>query len=115
MHFVCVERAAYKTPSQHLFNVSIENGPQLRESDAVIAGDDLGTPVDTPFGRVGLQICYDLRFPAQAQHQRAAGADILTYPSAFTVPTGSAHWGTAACFFCPLCWSERVFNNQKRC
>jgi len=77
----------------HLFDVSIANGPQLRESDAVRAGSDLGgAPAATPFGRVGLQICYDLRFPEQARHQRALGADVLTYPSAFTVPTGRAHW-----------------------
>ena len=78
---------------QHLFFVNLSNGPTLRESDAVLAGENIVAPVKTPFGSVGLQICYDLRFPEVSRHQRALGATLLTYPSAFTVPTGQAHWG----------------------
>ena len=77
----------------HLFDVSIENGPKLRESDSVEQGGAIIDPFATPIGKVGLQICFDLRFPEPALALRARGAQILTYPSAFTVPTGKAgHW-----------------------
>jgi predicted amidohydrolase len=49
--------------------------------------------VQTSIGKIGLQTCYDLRFAELSVIQRARGADILTYPSAFTVKTGDAHWG----------------------
>ncbi|KAG0201159.1 8-oxoguanine glycosylase ogg1 [Mortierella sp. GBA30] len=76
----------------HLFDVDILSGPQLMESNHTIAGDRLVPPVSTPVGKVGLGICYDLRFPELAFGLRKAGAEILTYPSAFTVKTGEAHW-----------------------
>ncbi|KAF9406941.1 Carbon-nitrogen hydrolase, partial [Podila epigama] len=76
----------------HLFDVNIENGPILMESNTTAAGDKVVAPVSTPVGRVGLGICYDLRFPEMALALRRQGADILTYPSAFTVKTGEAHW-----------------------
>ncbi|KAF9563887.1 Nitrilase [Mortierella alpina] len=76
----------------HLFDVDILNGPRLMESSNTVAGDRLIPPVVTPVGQVGLGICYDLRFPELALGLRKAGAEILTYPSAFTVKTGQAHW-----------------------
>ncbi|KAF9961605.1 Nitrilase [Mortierella alpina] len=76
----------------HLFDVDILNGPRLMESSITVAGGQLVPPVQTPIGRVGLGICYDLRFPEMALGLRKAGAEILTYPSAFTVKTGQAHW-----------------------
>ena len=63
------------------------------ESNSTVAGDRLVSPVMTPAGKIGLGICYDLRFPELALRLRKAGAEILTYPSAFTVKTGQAHWG----------------------
>jgi deaminated glutathione amidase len=75
--------------------VNLTAGPQLRESDAVRPGDRMAPPVATPWGAVGVQTCYDVRFPEVARYQRRRGAHVLTYPSAFTVKTGQAHWGTA--------------------
>ncbi|KAF9116361.1 Carbon-nitrogen hydrolase [Mortierella sp. AM989] len=76
----------------HLFDVDIYNGPQLMESQNTVAGSKLVAPVSTPVGKVGLGICYDLRFPELALSLRKQGAEILTFPSAFTVKTGEAHW-----------------------
>ncbi|KAF9170561.1 Nitrilase [Mortierella sp. AD010] len=76
----------------HLFDVDIPNGPRLMESQNTVAGDKLVAPVSTPVGKVGLGICYDLRFPELALGLRRQGAEILTFPSAFTVKTGEAHW-----------------------
>ncbi|CAO2650282.1 Nn.00g015740.m01.CDS01 [Neocucurbitaria sp. VM-36] len=77
----------------HLFDVDIKNGPQLKESNSVEKGNEIINPFPTPLGLVGLQICFDLRFPEPALALRSRGAQILTYPSAFTVPTGNAgHW-----------------------
>lgn len=76
----------------HLFNLEIPNVVRLIESESYHAGERLPEPVDTPIGKVGLGICYDLRFGEMATAYAKAGADILTYPSSFTVPTGIHHW-----------------------
>ncbi|XP_028989048.1 deaminated glutathione amidase [Betta splendens] len=77
----------------HLFDVEIpERGVFLKESAFTIPGPSLVSPVQTPIGKVGLGICYDLRFPELSLALQTHGAEILTYPSAFTVPTGAAHW-----------------------
>jgi predicted amidohydrolase len=76
----------------HLFDVSVLNGPILMESKSTEPGDKIVKPIDTPFGRVGLGVCYDLRFPEFSTLLQKHGMDILTYPSAFTVKTGQAHW-----------------------
>lgn len=76
----------------HLFDVSIPGKVNLKESDYVKPGEAMVDPLDTPLGRVGLGICYDLRFPEHSLALTKAGAQILTFPSAFTVPTGLAHW-----------------------
>jgi predicted amidohydrolase len=75
----------------HLFDVSIPGRAELRESSRVAAGD---RPVvaATPWGPIGLTICYDLRFPELYRHLALAGARILLVPSAFTAYTGRAHW-----------------------
>lgn len=82
-----------KYQKTHLFNVDIKDGPRLMESDTTYAGNVIGQPVSTPLGRIGLQICYDLRFPELSIAQRNRGAELLTFPSAFTIKTGMAHWG----------------------
>ncbi|KAK7909921.1 hypothetical protein WMY93_014605 [Mugilogobius chulae] len=77
----------------HLFDVELpEKGISLKESSFTISGPSLIAPVQTPIGKVGLGICYDLRFPEFSVALQRQGVEILTYPSAFTVATGAAHW-----------------------
>lgn len=76
----------------HLFDIAISNGPILKESNSVEPGNVIPKPFETPIGKLGLAICYDIRFPELAIKHRDEGAQIITYPSAFTVKTGSAHW-----------------------
>lgn len=75
----------------HLFDVDLPTGESWRESSAYAPGESV-VAVDTPIGRIGMTICYDLRFSALFDALGAAGCDIIVVPSAFTVPTGSAHW-----------------------
>ena len=75
----------------HLFDVTLDNGETYRESSTIEPGEGVAT-VDTPAGRVGLTICYDLRFPELYRQQLSAGAEIFCVPSAFTRATGRAHW-----------------------
>ncbi len=77
----------------HMFDVDLAGGESYRESNQFRPGDR-AVIVGTPFGVVGLTICYDLRFPALHRALAQAGASILTSPAAFTVPTGKAHWHT---------------------
>ncbi len=78
----------------HLFDVEIKDGPSLKESNSVEPGSSILPPFPTVLGSMGLMICFDLRFPALSTRIRDLGAQILTYPSAFTVPTGKVHWET---------------------
>ena len=75
----------------HLFDVDLPTGESWRESASYAPGEK---PVvaDSPIGRIGLSICYDVRFPDLYRALSGAGATILSVPAAFTVPTGSAHW-----------------------
>ena len=75
----------------HMFDVDLGGGEAYRESDGYAPGDR-AVVADGPL-RMGLTICYDLRFPALFRALAQAGAEVLTVPSAFTVPTGRAHWG----------------------
>jgi predicted amidohydrolase len=75
----------------HMFDVDLGNGEVYRESATFRPGDE-GRLVDTAFGRLGLTICYDLRFPYLYRALAQAGADFLAVPSAFTRTTGRAHW-----------------------
>ena len=76
----------------HLFDAMVEDGHgQYRESDTFEPGDQVIT-VDTPAGKLGVAICYDLRFPELFRALRAKGADWVCLPSAFTWQTGEAHW-----------------------
>ncbi len=75
----------------HLFDVDLPSGESWRES-AAYAGGEGAVVVDTPLGRLGLTICYDLRFPDLFRALGDAGATILAVPAAFTRPTGAAHW-----------------------
>ncbi|MGZ6027890.1 MAG: carbon-nitrogen hydrolase family protein [Myxococcaceae bacterium] len=75
----------------HLFDAEVGDGASYRESDAVAPGEGPVT-AQTPFGIVGLSICYDLRFPELYRELSGAGAVLLTVPSAFTLMTGKDHW-----------------------
>ncbi len=75
----------------YLFDVDLAGGERYRES-ATIAAGDRAVVADLPWGRVGLSICYDLRFPQLYRALAKAGADFLTVPAAFTRTTGRAHW-----------------------
>jgi len=76
----------------HLFDVNVPGTEeQYRESHTIEAGED-ALVLDTPFGRLGVAICYDLRFPELFRQMADTGMDILAVPSAFTAQTGAAHW-----------------------
>ncbi len=75
----------------HLFDVDLATGESWRESAAYAPGESAAV-AETPAGRLGLTICYDLRFPDLYRALSDAGAEILAVPAAFTVPTGEAHW-----------------------
>lgn len=75
----------------HLFDVDLPGRVTVRESDAKLAGAE-AVCVPTALGPIGLSICYDLRFPELFRRLAFAGARIITIPSAFTFPTGQAHW-----------------------
>ena len=75
----------------HLFDVDVPGGLCVKESDSIAAGTDIAV-VDTNLGRIGMSICYDLRFPELFQAQVRRGAQLLMVPSAFTLTTGKDHW-----------------------
>ena len=77
----------------HLFDVDLPTGESWRESAAYRAGDSARV-IETPVGRLGLSICYDLRFPGLYGALTDSGAEVLVVPAAFTRPTGEAHWET---------------------
>jgi predicted amidohydrolase len=75
----------------HLFDVDIPGHVTVRESDTRLSGDTVVT-APTELGVIGMTVCYDLRFPELYRQLTLAGAEIITIPSAFTFPTGAAHW-----------------------
>lgn len=84
-------RIAARYSKIHLFDVTLASGESYRESDTVEGGSD-AILVETPLGKIGLSICYDVRFPLLYRQMAQRGAFLFTVPSAFTVPTGEAHW-----------------------
>lgn len=83
-------RARYD--KMHLFDVDLPTGESWRESATYQAGSKSVVVEGTPVGRLGLAICYDLRFPALFERLSEASAQVIAVPAAFTVPTGKAHW-----------------------
>jgi nitrilase len=75
----------------HLFDVTLSATESYKESDNTEPGDTI-VVVDTPVGKLGLGVCYDVRFPDMFQHLFDEGAEIIALPSAFTAKTGEAHW-----------------------
>jgi nitrilase len=85
---ICVARY----DKMHLFDVDIPGRAESYRESATIAAGVTPRIVDTPIGKLGLAVCYDMRFPELFRHLVAHGATVLSVPSAFTVPTGLAHW-----------------------
>lgn len=75
----------------HLFDVDLPTGESWRESNAYVPGSN-SVVAQTPIGTLGMTICYDVRFPALFQALSGAGANVISVPAAFTVPSGEAHW-----------------------
>lgn len=76
----------------HLFDVDIPDREERYRESATIAPGEGTTVVATPIGHVGMSVCYDMRFPELFRGLQAQGAEVLSIPSAFTAPTGRAHW-----------------------
>jgi deaminated glutathione amidase len=76
----------------HLFDVDLPTGESWRESNVYSAGSGVVLVNGTPVGKLGLTICYDLRFPGLFARLAESDADVIAVPAAFTVPTGRAHW-----------------------
>jgi predicted amidohydrolase len=100
----------------HMFDVDLAGGESYRESNAFRPGSR-AVLAETPWGVLGMSVCYDLRFPQVYRGLAQAGADFLAIPSAFTVPTGKAHWHVlmraraieTGCFvFAPAQWGEHA-------
>jgi len=75
----------------HLFDVSLSDDEEYNESDVIEPGDNI-LVLDTPFGKMGVAVCYDLRFPEMFRRMLDDGLDLIVLPAAFTAITGKAHW-----------------------
>lgn len=95
-----------KHRKMHLFDIDVKGKITFKESDVLTAGDDF-TIADTEFGKIGIGICYDVRFPELARIMVENGALILFYPGAFNLTTGPAHW--------ELLFRSRALDNQVYC
>jgi nitrilase len=85
-------RQAARYDKIHLFDVAlVDSGEQYTESDTIEPGSEV-VVIDSPFGRMGVAVCYDLRFPELFRQQLDQGLEVLVLPSAFTAITGRAHW-----------------------
>jgi deaminated glutathione amidase len=100
----------------HMFDINLPGGESYRESNAYRPGDRT-VVAETLWGRLGMSVCYDVRFPHLFRALAHSGADFLTVPSVFTVPTGNAHWHVLlraraienGCFvFAPAQWGEHT-------
>lgn len=87
----------------HLFDIDVKGGQSFKESDTLTAGRDI-TVFDTEFGKMGLCICYDLRFPELARLMVTEGAKVILVPAAFNMTTGPAHW--------EILFRNRALDNQ---
>lgn len=92
-----------KHRKMHLFDINVEGGQSFKESDTLSAGDTC-TVFDTEFGKMGLCICFDFRFPELSRLMVQKGAKIILVPAAFNMTTGPAHW--------ELMFRSRALDNQ---
>ncbi|MBQ9160488.1 MAG: carbon-nitrogen hydrolase family protein [Methanobrevibacter sp.] len=95
-----------KHRKMHLFDIDVKDKITFKESDVLTAGDDV-TVAETEFGKIGIGICYDVRFPELARLMVGEGALMLCYPGAFNMTTGPAHW--------ELLFRSRALDNQTYC
>ena len=95
-----------KHRKMHLFDVDVKGRIYFKESDTLTPGNDFNV-CECDFGKIGLGICYDVRFPQLAQINVQKGAEILFYPGAFNMTTGPAHW--------ELLFRSRALDNQVFC
>ena len=95
-----------KHRKMHLFDIDVKGKITFKKSDVLTAGNEF-TIADTEFGKVGIGICYDIRFPELAKIMVENGALILIYPGAFNMTTGPAHW--------ELLFRSRAMDNQAFC
>lgn len=95
-----------KHRKMHLFDIDVKDKITFKESDVLTAGDEF-TTAETEFGKIGIGICYDIRFPELARIMVEDGALILFYPGAFNMTTGPAHW--------ELLFKSRALDNQVYC
>ena len=95
-----------KHRKMHLFDIDVKDRITFKESDVLTAGNEF-TIAETEFGKVGIGICYDIRFPELARVMVEKGALILFYPGAFNMTTGPAHW--------ELLFRSRALDNQAFC
>lgn len=99
-------RIIAKHRKMHLFDIDVKGKIAFMESDVLTAGNEI-TLADTEFGKIGIGICYDVRFPELARLMVNRGASILFYPGAFNMTTGPAHW--------ELLFRTRALDNQVFC
>ena len=92
-----------KHRKMHLFDIAVKGGQHFRESETLTAGDDV-TVFDTEFGRFGVMICYDIRFPELSRLMALRGAKMIFVPACFNMTTGPAHW--------ELAFRSRALDNQ---
>ncbi|WP_427339661.1 carbon-nitrogen hydrolase family protein [Caloranaerobacter sp. DY30410] len=92
-----------KHRKMHLFDIDVEGGISFRESDVLSRGDSL-TIVDTEYGKIGVAICYDIRFPELFRLMALKGVKVIIVPAAFNMTTGPAHW--------ELLFRVRALDNQ---
>jgi len=85
-------RCVGRYDKMHLFDVDIPDRNERYRESATVARGDAPRVVTTPIGRIGMAVCYDVRFPELFRILQAQGAEVLSLPSAFTAPTGKAHW-----------------------
>ncbi|MEG2199625.1 MAG: carbon-nitrogen hydrolase family protein, partial [Anaerovorax sp.] len=80
-----------KHRKMHLFDIDVKGGISFKESDTLTAGNEM-TVFDTEYGKMGVAICYDVRFPELFRKMTLAGAKLIILPAAFNMTTGPAHW-----------------------
>ncbi len=95
-----------KHRKMHLFDIDVKGKIAFKESDVLTAGDEFSL-ADTEFGKIGIGICYDVRFVELARVMTERGASVLIYPGAFNMTTGPAHW--------ELLFRSRALDNQVFC